>query len=323
MAFTRANPFGWFKTDTLTSAQANQMDTNISNSVDKRTGQTDTVSSGLTVDATGSLTFASGSALTIANPASVSIAAGDLEVDCSILGATYPLRMGLADENVLSTSHTVTAAAYTKYIIALRGALTGATNVILPTLSGYSKLIHNFCSGAFTLTVKTAAGTGVLIPAGKTALVYCDGVDIIHGPIKESNVIESIQWNAETAATYGDVIQAVVGAAYTDVTGYMFIFTNIKDGDIFDIIYTGGLTNSDGGGITYLQIVNSQDPFNQLETIFPNTGTTQGTATISTQYTSTSDEASFVIGLMTKVDNVANPGSVVAPLSLTVKQIRP
>ena len=322
MAFTRANPFGWFKTDTLTSDQINQIDTNVSNSIDKRDGYVDTISSTLTIDATGSMTFDSGSTLDIQNPASISIGLGDLAIDCSILGATYPIRFGLADEAVISTSHTVSSASYTKYIIALRGTLTGATNVILPTISGYSKIIHNFCSGAYTLTVKTAAGTGVLIPEGKVALVYCDGTNIVQGPVKESNTIESIQHNAD-ANSYGSVVQAVTTAAYTDVTGYMFTFTNTKAGDIFDVIYTAGLTNSDPAGTTYLQIVNSEDPFSENETIFPNAGTAQGTATIATQYTTTADHASFVIGLMTEVNNASYPGSVVAPLSLTIKQIRP
>ena len=323
MAFTRANPFGWFKTDTLTSDQINQIDTNVSNSLDKRDGYVDTISSALTIDATGSMTFASGSTLDIANPASITIGAGDLVIDCSILGATYPLRFGLADEDVTSTSHTVSQASFTKHIIALRGTLTGATDVILPTLSGYSKIIHNLCNaGAYTLTVKTATGLGVLIPPGKVALVYCDGTDIVQGPIKESNTIVSIQHNAD-AGSYGTSIQAVTTAAYTDVTGYMFTFTNTKAGDIFDVIYTAGLTNTDPAGTTYLQIVNSENPFSENETIFPNAGTAQGTATIATQYTTTSDHASFVIGLMTKVNNASYPGAVVAPLSLTIKQIRP
>lgn len=65
--------------------------------------------------------------------------------------------------------------------IALSGTLTGNRNVILPVNTGQQWVVSNACTGAFTVTVKTASGTGVVVPAtGVTAptSVYCDGVNI-------------------------------------------------------------------------------------------------------------------------------------------------
>lgn len=55
----------------------------------------------------------------------------------------------------------------------LSGALTGSIQYILPTLGGFY-LINNQSSGAFTITVIMASGTGVIIPQGSTALVFAN-----------------------------------------------------------------------------------------------------------------------------------------------------
>lgn len=57
------------------------------------------------------------------------------------------------------------------------GTLTGNIDVIVPdTVSVFD--VVNDTTGAFTLTVKTAAGTGLVIAQGQTALVRCDGTDV-------------------------------------------------------------------------------------------------------------------------------------------------
>lgn len=59
------------------------------------------------------------------------------------------------------------------------GTLTGNINVIVPnTVQLY--YIFNNTSGAHTLTVKTAAGTGFLVPQGTHVILYCDGTNVIN-----------------------------------------------------------------------------------------------------------------------------------------------
>jgi hypothetical protein len=65
--------------------------------------------------------------------------------------------------------------------IALSGTLTGNLNVIFPVNTGQDWVVSNSCTGAFTVTVKTASGTGVVVPQTGTAAptsVYCDGTNI-------------------------------------------------------------------------------------------------------------------------------------------------
>lgn len=57
------------------------------------------------------------------------------------------------------------------------GALTSAATVIFPPIVSEYTII-NSTTGAFTLTVKTAIGTGVVIPQGGAAIVYCDGTNM-------------------------------------------------------------------------------------------------------------------------------------------------
>ena len=59
----------------------------------------------------------------------------------------------------------------------LTGALTASINVIVPAVA-WSWIIDNATSGAFTATVKTAAGAGVAVPQGSRAVLYCDGTDV-------------------------------------------------------------------------------------------------------------------------------------------------
>lgn len=58
------------------------------------------------------------------------------------------------------------------------GALTGNRNLILPTKNRLF-CVWNTSTGLFTLTVKTAAGTGVVVPQGSKALLICDGTNIV------------------------------------------------------------------------------------------------------------------------------------------------
>jgi len=67
-----------------------------------------------------------------------------------------------------------------KGILVLSGALIGNQQVVLPN-NIQEWLVINNCTGSFTVTVKTAAGTGVTIPAGGFASptgVYGDATNI-------------------------------------------------------------------------------------------------------------------------------------------------
>lgn len=91
---------------------------------------------------------------------------------------------------------TLTAAQATKSVIVVSGALVANLQVVVPT-SLRRWLIVNTTSGAFTTTVKTAAGSGVPIPQGGFAApteVYGDGTNIY-------NVVAPITLPTDVAPT--------------------------------------------------------------------------------------------------------------------------
>lgn len=58
------------------------------------------------------------------------------------------------------------------------GALTGNVNIIVPnTIQQY--WVDNETSGAFSLTVKTTAGTGIAVGEGSRNILYCDGTNVL------------------------------------------------------------------------------------------------------------------------------------------------
>lgn len=85
---------------------------------------------------------------------------------------------GLAAANV-----TLTSLQASNDRITLAGTLTANINMIFP--SWLSKwIVTNNCTGNFTVTCKTSAGTGVAVPIGTTAVVFSDGTNItLNGPL--------------------------------------------------------------------------------------------------------------------------------------------
>jgi hypothetical protein len=80
------------------------------------------------------------------------------------------------------------------------GVLTGNRNVVVPT-SAQQYWVANNTTGAFTLTVKTNAGTGVAIPQGYAAIVYCDGINVVAANGDPLTAIAPIALGGTGAAT--------------------------------------------------------------------------------------------------------------------------
>ena len=81
-------------------------------------------------------------------------------------------------KNVAGSSNvTLTTAETQNKLLTFVGALTGNIEVIFPAIVNVYYLFND-TSGAFTLTVKTLAGTGFVLPQGQRIIAFCDGVDI-------------------------------------------------------------------------------------------------------------------------------------------------
>lgn len=144
---------------------------------------------------------------------------------------------GLTNANV-----TLTPAQYSKRIITLAGALTGNVQIVAPNSQRDYTFINN-TTGAYTVTVKTAAGTGIAIPQGQLQSVYCDGTNILseHAPAV-GNAAQTFLVGAATlsghAVNLGQFISSKVTNGYLKLPGGL-------------ILQWGQNSGSSGGGQTY------------------------------------------------------------------------
>lgn len=76
-----------------------------------------------------------------------------------------------------SSNVTLTASEFKNRSLELTGAIGANIAVIVPNTQ-HLFVVYRNTSGAFTLTVRTAAGTGVAITAGTRSLLLCNGTDV-------------------------------------------------------------------------------------------------------------------------------------------------
>lgn len=91
----------------------------------------------------------------------------------------------------------------------LTGVLTGNRNLVVPNTT-QQYWIQNSTSGAFTLTVKTAAGTGVAVPQGFSMILACDGVNVVSYEGDPATGLIPIQFGGTGITSYvqGDILYA-------------------------------------------------------------------------------------------------------------------
>ena len=78
-----------------------------------------------------------------------------------------------------SGNYTLSTAEQNKISYKFTGALTGNRFIIVPpTVQQY--WVDNSTTGSYTLTVKTASGTGFAVPQNSRAILYCDGTNVVN-----------------------------------------------------------------------------------------------------------------------------------------------
>jgi hypothetical protein len=145
-------------------------------------------------------------------------------------------------------------------IINLTGALTANINLIVPTATG-KWLIANNTTGAFTVTVKTSAGTGVVATQGTANQYYCDGTNVYYAGLSQSfadaryaallgNTANKFSVAAGVAATDAVNMGQSFGIGQTrqNVTASRVLGTNYVNstGKAIEVTITAGLTASNG-----------------------------------------------------------------------------
>ena len=78
---------------------------------------------------------------------------------------------------VTTADVTLSAAEARAGYLTISGTLTGNRNVIVP--ADWQGIVYCNNGGAFTTTVKTAGGSGIVVGQGKRALLYADGTNVV------------------------------------------------------------------------------------------------------------------------------------------------
>lgn len=112
------------------------------------------------------------------------------------------LSIAMSDANTTLTTNNGADDQARYAMLKFTGSLTANRNIVVPT-SGKIYYIHNATTGGFSLVVKTTAGSGITVPAGFKALLYCDG----------TNVVEAHDWISALT------IAGALSAGATTITG--------------------------------------------------------------------------------------------------------
>lgn len=125
---------------------------------------------------------------------------------------------------------TLTAAEAQNRLLEFHGILTASINIIVPTSPTRDWIVINETTGAYTLTVKTASGTGVSVPQSSSAHIYTDGINanydapLVPQAEAEAGTATTLRgWNAlrvrqaAVAATRGGMLTKSVSGS-SDVT---------------------------------------------------------------------------------------------------------
>jgi hypothetical protein len=142
--------------------------------------------------------------------------------------------IGLGQQAVFAFDYTTIAVTGGTYTLAgselnriaykFTGTLASNANIVVPaTVQQY--WVNNATTGAFTLGVKTASGTATLVAQGETAILYCDGTDII---------------SATTSSPFAGVVPVTQGG--TGASNAPSALTNLGGTGIGTAVFTASTT---------------------------------------------------------------------------------
>ena len=141
---------------------------------------------------------------------------------------------GSQSVTVTSSDVTLTQLQSAYPVIIVSGTKTGNRSLIFPTIVG-EWIVQNNTTGAYTLTAKTASGTGVTLTQGESTYVYGDGTNIYFA---DSAKVASFNGRTGTVTLNAtDVINAL---------GYTPVQQGGGSGQGSNKIYLGWATAGDG-----------------------------------------------------------------------------
>ena len=158
-----------------------------------------------------------------------------------VWGSTTNTNLGTLIEQAITGVQTITLSGTSLTLTSLNGVVDQARNAVLIfngspsgaftlTTPAVPKLyvIYNNTTGGYSITITTGSGSTIIIPAGSTYSVYCDG----------TNYYNASSYNAASVAITGGTIN---GTTIGDITPSTGAFTTLSATS-----YTGGLAGGTG-----------------------------------------------------------------------------
>lgn len=140
-----------------------------------------------------------------------------------------------------SGDYTLTGSELNRIAYNFTGVLTGNRDIIVPaTVQQY--WVSNSTTGSFDLTVKTAAGTGVVVAQGARTIMYCDGTNVVLADTGGVATPISIA-NGGTGATTASAARINLGGTSTGIA----IFTAASTAAVWSSLGRAPLGTVDGG----------------------------------------------------------------------------
>ncbi|EPA3073056.1 phage tail protein [Enterobacter cloacae] len=131
---------------------------------------------------------------------------------------------GITQITMTSGSIVMSSLQAAKDRIIISGILTANVNLIFPAWIK-SWVVHNNCTGNFTITCRTASGSGVVVIPGLISRIFCDGVNITDETLNPNNdMVGAITGFAMISAPTGWLIAD--GSAVSRTT-YARLFSRI------------------------------------------------------------------------------------------------
>ncbi len=147
-------------------------------------------------------------------PTAPTPAAGTNTTQIATMAALQAAIGGPLTKSIAGTGTTaLTAAEAGNGILIFTGVLTGARTITVPASPARPWIVDNRTTGAFTLTIKTPAGSGVLVAQSKRMLVASDGTNVIRADDDYTDAALLGVPTAPTAAP-GDATTKVASTAF-------------------------------------------------------------------------------------------------------------
>jgi hypothetical protein len=140
-------------------------------------------------------------------------------------------------------NYTLAGSELNRIAYSFTGVLTGNRTIIVPaTVQQY--WVTNSTTGAFTLTVKTSAGTGEAVTSGQQRIFYCNGTNVVSADNNSSGLsvpVTIAQGGTEATTAGGALIN--LGGGSTGIS----IFESSTQADAYSALGVAQAGNIDGG----------------------------------------------------------------------------